>query len=293
MIDSGSLRVAVHVHADVGESPSWDARAAVLRFVDMSRGIVYRHDPADGSLSSCEVGQEVGAVVVREAGGIAAAVRDGIGFVDEATGALELIAPIELDLPGNRMNDAKCDPAGRLWAGTMSFDFTAGAGSLYRVLPDHSFTRVVENVTISNGLGWSPDGDRMYYTDTAAGSIDVFDFELATGELANRRRLLDFAPGDGMPDGMAVDAEGHIWVALFGGGCIRRYTPGGLLVDRIELPVSQPTSVAFGGDGLHDLYITTATYQLTAEQLAEQPLAGATFVCRPGVTGVPVQSFGG
>jgi sugar lactone lactonase YvrE len=293
MIDSDSLRVAVHVHAEVGESPSWDARAGVLRFVDMPPGIVYRYDPADGSLSSCEVGQEVGAVVVREAGGIAAAVRDGIGLVDEATGALELVAPIERDLPGNRMNDAKCDPAGRLWAGTMAFAFTAGAGSLYRVLPDHSFTRVVDDVTISNGLGWSPGGDRMYYTDTAAGIVDVFDFELATGEVANRRRFVQFEPGDGMPDGMAVDAEGHIWVALFGGGCVRRYTPGGLLVDRIELPVSQPTSVAFGGDDLDDLYITTATYQLTAEQLAEQPLAGATFVCRPGVAGVPVESFRG
>jgi len=292
MIDSGS-RVAVGVNADVGESPSWDARAAVLRFVDLTRGVVYRYDPADGSLSSCDVGQEIGAVVVREAGGLVAAVRDGIAILDEDTGALDLIVPIERDVPGNRMNDAKCDPAGRLWAGTMAFDFAAGAGALYRVLPDHSFTRVVDNVTISNGLGWSPDGDLMYYADTAAGIIDVFDFELATGEVANRRRLVDFAPGGGLPDGMAVDVEGHIWVALFGGGCVQRYSPDGLLVDRLELPVRQVTSVAFGGDDLDDLYITTAAYQLTAEQLAEQPLAGATFVCRPGVAGVPVQSFGG
>ena len=158
MIDSGTLRVAVDAGTEIGESPSWDARARVLRFVDALPGIVYRFDPADGSLTSCTVGQAVGAVVVREAGGIAVAVRDGIGLVDESTGALELIAPIELDVPGNRMNDAKCDPAGRLWAGTMALDLTPASGSLYRILPDHSFARVVGEITCSNGLGWSPEG---------------------------------------------------------------------------------------------------------------------------------------
>ena len=144
MIDGGTVRVAVQANTEIGESPSWDDRAGVLRFVDAHPGTVYRYDPADGSLTSCTVGQAVGAVVVREAGGIAVAVRDGIGLVDESTGALDLIAPIELDVPGNRMNDAKCDPAGRLWAGTMALDLTPGAGSLYRILPDHSFTRVVD-----------------------------------------------------------------------------------------------------------------------------------------------------
>jgi sugar lactone lactonase YvrE len=293
MTDSSAPRVAVHAHPEVGESPSWDAQAGVLRFVDVHPGVVYRYDPADGSLTSCAVGQEVGAVIVREAGGIVVAARDGIGAVDEATGRLELIAPIELDRPGSRLNDAKCDPAGRLWAGSMAFDFAPGAGSLYRVLPDHSVTRVVGEVTISNGLGWSPDGDRMYYIDTMAGGVDVFDFDLATGEVTDRRRLVSFEESDGIPDGLAVDAEGHVWVALFGGGCVRRYAPDGRLDDRLELPVSQPTCVAFGGDDLGDLYVTTAAYQLTAEQLAEQPLAGATFVCRPGVAGTPVHPFAG
>jgi sugar lactone lactonase YvrE len=293
MIDGSTLQVAVHAHAELGEGPSWDARAEVLRFVDAHPGTIYRYDPADGSLASCTVGQAVGAVVVREAGGVVAAARDGIGLIDESTGGLELIAPIERDVPGSRMNDAKCDPAGRLWAGTMALDLTSGAGSLYRILPDHSFTRVVGEITCSNGLGWSPEGDRMYYIDTFAGGVDVFDFELETGEVSNRRRLVSFAPDDGIPDGLAVDSEGHVWVVLFGGGCVRRYAPDGLLVDRLELPVSQPTSVAFGGYDLGDLYITTATYQLTVEQLAEQPHAGATFVCRPGVTGTPVHAFGG
>ena len=133
----------------------------------------------------------------------------------------------------------------------------------------------------------------MYYIDTMAGGVDVFDFDLAAGEVSNRRRLVSFEEGDGIPDGLAVDAEGHIWVVLFGGGCVRRYAPDGTPAGRLDLPVSQPTCVAFGGDDLGDLYITSGTYQLTAEQLAEQPLAGATFVCRPGVTGTPVHGFGG
>lgn len=285
--------MAVHTHAELGESPSWDAGAGVLRFVDAHPGTVYRYDPADESLTSCTVGQPVGAVVVRKAGGVVAAARDGIGLLDERTGGLDLIAPIELDVPGSRMNDAKCDPAGRLWAGTMALDLTAGAGSFYRILRDHSFTRVVEEITCSNGLGWSPEGDRLYYIDTFARGVDVFDFETATGDVSNRRRLVSFTLEDGLADGLAVDSEGHLWVVLFGGGCVRRYAPDGRLVDRLELPVSQPTSVAFGGDDLGDLYITTATYQLAAEQLAEQPSAGATFVCRPGVTGTPVHAFGG
>jgi sugar lactone lactonase YvrE len=291
MIDGSAVRVAVQANTEIGESPSWDDRAGVLRFVDAHPGTVYRYDPADGSLTSCTVGQAVGAVVVRESGGIVAAVRDGVGLVDESTGALDLIAPIELDAPGNRMNDGKCDPAGRLWAGTMALDLTPGAGSLYRILPDHSVTSVVTGVTCSNGLGWSPGGDRMYYIDTFAGGIDVFDFEVETGEALNRRRLASVTPTE-VPDGLAVDSEGHIWVAVFGDACIRRYTPDGQLADRLELPGRQPTSVAFGGDDLGDLYITTATIRFGAEQ-HDHPDAGATLVCRPGVTGTPVYAFGG
>ena len=180
--------MAVQANTEIGESPSWDDRAGVLRFVDAHPGTIYRYDPADGSLTSCTVGQAVGAVVVREAGGIAVAVRDGIGLVDESTGALDLIAPIELDAPRNRMNDAKCDPAGRLSAGTMAVDLTLHAGWLSRILPDRSVTRVVTEITCSNGLGLGSEGDRMYYIDTFAGGVDVFDFEVETGEVSNRRQ---------------------------------------------------------------------------------------------------------
>jgi sugar lactone lactonase YvrE len=291
MIDCSSVRVAVQAHTEIGESPSWDERAGLLRFVDAHAGTIHRFDPADGSLTSCSVGQAIGAVVVRESGGIVAAVRDGIGVVDESTGALDLIAPIELDEPRHRMNDAKCDPAGRLWAGTMALGLTPGAGSLYRILPDHSVTKVVGEVTCSNGLGWSPEGDRMYYVDTFAG-VDVFDFELETGEVSNRRRFADVTPQE-VPDGLAVDSEGHVWIAVFGDACVRRYSPDGRLDGRLELPGRQPTSVAFGGDDLGDLYITTATIEFGEKERPDPPDAGATLVCRPGVSGTPVHAFGG
>ena len=232
----------------------------MLRFVDCFAGIVYRFDPADGSLASLDVGQVIGTVLLRESGGLVAALKDGVAWLDEATGTLELFAAIERDDPGSRLNDSKCDPAGRLWTGTLRYDLAPGASSLYRVLPDGTVTRVAEGGSISNGIGWSPAGDRMYYIDTGAGTLDVFDYDLATGTASNRTTLRTFTPAGGLPDGLAVDADGDVWVAFFGGGRVERLSPAGELVERIELPVSQPTSVAFGGDGLVDLYITTATY---------------------------------
>lgn len=287
------VRVVADVHADVGEGPCWDAAKRVVRFVDISPGLVYRYDPSDGSVHSRALGQEVSAVIPRTQGGLVVAMRDGIAFLDERDGTLDLVAPIELENPGNRMNDAKCDPAGRLWAGTMAFDFAPGAAALYRIAPDLSFVKVLEGVTISNGLGWSPDGDVMYYVDSGKYSVDAFDYDGANGEIANRRELVRFAPEDGMPDGMAVDAEGHLWIAFFHAAAVRRYTPQGRLDRQIRLPVALVTSVTFGGDDLRDLYITSAAYELSAEQLAEQPHAGATFVCRPGVEGQPTVPFAG
>jgi sugar lactone lactonase YvrE len=204
-----------------------------------------------------------------------------------------VFAPIEADKPGNRMNDATCDPQGRLWAGTMAFDFQAGAASLYRIDAEHAVTRVLPDLTISNGMGWSPAGDVMYFIDSTTYGVDAFPFDAASGELGTRERLITFSVDEGMPDGLTVDAEGGIWVALFGGGEVRRYRPDGGSWGTIELPVTQVTSACFGGPTLQDLYITSAAVQLDAEALARQPLAGATFVCRPGVTGLPTNVFAG
>lgn len=285
--------VVHETRADVGEGPSWDAASDSLLFVDITPGIVYRHSPATGSTTAVRFGQEIGAAIPRAGGGVVLAARDGIGFGDETSGTIEWLAPIEADRPGNRMNDAKCDPSGRLWAGTMAFDFAEGAAALYRIDADGSYEQVLRNATISNGLGWSPDGATMYFIDSGPRRLDVFDFDAATGTALDRRTLIAFGEDDGMPDGMTVDGEGCLWVAFFGSGCVRRYSPTGRRLSTITVPASQVTSCCFGGADLRTLYITTARYAMDAAALDAEPLAGATFASEPDVTGLPTTAFAG
>jgi sugar lactone lactonase YvrE len=294
-MDLGGVSVAAVTRpmAELGEGPVWDARSDTLVFVDIAAGSIHRLDPARRTLSTVQVGQEVGAAIPRAAGGLVVAMRDGIGILDGQSGHVDVFAAIEADEPRNRMNDAACDPQGRLWAGTMAFDFAEGAASLYRVAADRSVTRVLSEVTISNGLGWSPAGDTMYYIDSATYGVDRFRFDVQTGDISDRERLITFPPEAGMPDGLTVDAEGGIWVALFGGGAVRRFHPDGTEWGTVELPVTQVTSACFGGPSLSDLYITSAATGLDPRARSEQPLAGATFVCRPGVVGLPAEPFAG
>jgi sugar lactone lactonase YvrE len=292
-----SARVSVEVFADlcadVGEAPHWDQRSMMLLFVDLTGGTIFRYDQSGTALNSFSVGQEVGAVVPRGDGGLVLAVRDGIAVASDTGDNFELTAPVERDTPGNRMNDAKCDPAGRLLAGTTAFDFAPQAAALYRVEPDWSFDRVVRDVTQSNGIAWSPDGSRMYFIDSATQSVDVFDYDTDTGSAGDRRRLVTIERAHGVPDGMTVDSKGNLWVACFGGGAVRCFSPAGEQLDEVFFPVSQVTSCAFGGPGLADLYVTSAAYRLSTEQLKREPRAGATFVCRPGAAGMPASSFAG
>jgi len=290
---SDDVEVAVDVRADVGEGPHWDAESVSLWFVDLTGGTVFRHDYRSGGLTAFPVGQEVGAVIPRRAGGLVLAVRDGIATTSETGEEFELKAPVELELTGNRMNDAKCDPVGRLFAGTTAFDFASGAGALYRVDADWSWEAAVPRVTTSNGTAWSPDGSRMYFIDSPRQGVDVFDYDVTVGAISNRTRLVSIDASEGVPDGMTVDADGNLWVACFGGSAVRCYSPAGERLGEVALPVRQVTSCAFGGPDLTELFVTSARYRLTPEQLAEQPLAGATFVCRPGAVGVPASSFAG
>lgn len=281
------------VGADIGEGPCWDSATGTLLFVDVTPGLIYRYTPRDGTTTSFHVGQEVGAAIPRATGGLVLALRDGVAVVEAEGDRPRIVAAIEADNPGNRMNDAKCDPRGRLWAGTMAFDFAPGAAGLYRIDPDHGFTQVLDGATIANGLGWSPDGTKMYFIDSGENAVDVFDYDVEHGLATGRRRLITVPKEVGMPDGMAVDAEGHLWVAMFGGSRVQRYSPHGDVEQAIALPVTQVTSVAFGGDDLGDLYITSAAYALDEDARRGEPLAGATFVCRPGVPGLPVTAFAG
>lgn len=263
-----------------GEGPVWDREQ--LLWVDLFRGDVLAMRPGDGVVERTHVGDIAACVVPRVNGGWAVATERGFTLLD---GTVEHLPEVWSDT-GVRMNDGGCDPQGRFFCGSMAADAAPGRGALYRLDPDRSVHLVLTDVSISNGLGWTPDGQRVYYVDTPTQRIDVFDFDGATGALTGRRPLVTIPQDSGMPDGLTVDAEGGVWVALWDGAAVHRYTPAGLLDAVIELPVSRPTSVAFGGENLTDLYITTS-----AVQVAEAG-AGALFRARPGVVGLPTLCFG-
>ena len=285
------MTVAFDIGAKLGEGALWDWRHGLLVAVDIPAGRVILGDPGDGSTRSIDVGQPVSAAMLRGEHDLLLAVRDGFATLDLDTGGVEPLVAVEADRPANRMNDAACDARGRCFAGTMATDDTPGAGALYRLDEDLSVHAVLEGVTISNGLGWSPSGDVMYHIDSKAGGIDAHDFDMDSGALSGRRRLVDTDPAWGLPDGLAMDAEGGIWVAFWGGAAVRRFSSEGELMARLELPAARPTRPAFGGAELDQLYVTSA--KLDPGQTVERDLGGAVFVLEPGVRGVRAHAFAG
>jgi sugar lactone lactonase YvrE len=276
--------------AMLGEGPVWDDRSRRLHWVDIRSGLVHRFSPADGSDLIIDVGQPVSAVGLGEGGGLILAIRDGFGLVHPGSDRVVDVIEVEKDRADHRMNDGRCDPAGRFWAGTMAdrWEDAPGAGSLYRVDGASGAlvaTKVLGGITVANGIDWTPDGRHMYYVDSPSQQVDVFDFDAETGTLRNRAVFAAVPAAEGMPDGLVVDADGGVWIALIGAGRIRRYSPSGRVDREIELPVTLVTSVAFGGPDLADLYITTARHRLTAAERERQAYAGSLFCCRPGPVG--------
>lgn len=286
------LEIVADVAADLGEGPIWDDVEGALLFVDSTIGRIYRFIRRTGELTSVDVGTQIGAAIPRGSGGLVASAVDGVLVVGD-DGSVSLIAPIERELTRHRMNDAKCDSRGRLWSGTFSLDYERGAGALYRVDRDLTATKMLDGVWIANGLGWSPDERTFYFTDSGARGIDAFDYDIEAGTISNRRRFLLFERTMGLADGMAVDAEGCLWVAFYLGGAIRRFAPDGRCIGVIELPVLRVTSCNFGGPDLDELYITTANQLIDDDGRPHEPHAGATYRCHPGVRGLPSYSFGG
>ena len=285
--------LVLDAHSQLGEGPVWDVQRERLIWVDITGRRVHRFDPLTGQDELRDVGEHVGAAVLRTAGGLVLAVRRGFALLDFETGQVETIAETEAEHPERRMNDGKCDSAGRFWAGSMTYSESGREASLYCLHTDRRVTRVLMGVGLSNGLGWSPDDRLLYYIDTLAAGVDVFDYEPSSGQIRDRRRLIDVPRLAGFPDGMTVDAEGCLWVALWGGAAVRRYGPDGSLQSEVRLPARQVTSCTFGGLELGDLFITTAARGLTEQQLNEQPGAGGVFRCRPGVRGLPAQEYRG
>ena len=269
-----------------GEGPVWSERWGVLRWVDMLAGDVLSLT-ADGAIDRRHVGGVAAAVRPRRRGGAVIGVERGFAL-EEAEGALTHLGELWTD-DHVRMNEGGCDPDGRFYCGSMAYDQRPGGGALYRLDPAGSVHVVLRNVTISNGLEWSPDGTRAYYNDTPTQRIDVFDYDGESG-LTGRRAFAEIPVEAGGPDGLTVDEEGGVWVALYGGGAVRRYTPDGVLDEVIEVPAKKVTACTFGGPNLDELFITTSREGL---EPGEDPLAGSVFRAKVGVAGMPVREFAG
>jgi sugar lactone lactonase YvrE len=288
-----NCELAFDVRAELGEGPLWDDRTERLLFVDIMRGHIHEFDPATGRDRIVNVGRPVGCLALTEKGDWIAAASDGFYRVDPRSGGVVRMVSIEAELRDNRMNDGYVDARGRFWAGTMGMGGAREKGTLYRLDPDGRVRRMLGPVSISNGLDWSPDNRTFYYTDLALSRIDQFDFDLATGTIKNRRPFVDFPLEIGYPDGLIVDADGFVWVALWEGGSLHRYAPDGRLDLIVPVPASQTTKCAFGGKDLSDLYVTSAWVGLDAAARAEQPHAGSLFRVRPGVRGKKINRYAG
>lgn len=269
-----------------GEGPVWSPGWGGLRWVDMLAGDVLSL-AADGTITRRHVGDVAAVVRPRKQGGAVIGVEKGFALED-TDGTLTYLPELWTD-NSVRMNEGGCDPDGRFYCGSMAYDKTHGAAALYRLDPDRSVHTVLEGVTISNGLEWSPDGTRAYYDDTATGQVAVFDYDRDSG-LTGRRPLVSIPADIGRPDGLTVDAEGGVWVALNKGGAVHRYTVDGVLDEVIELPTAMVTACAFGGQNLDELFITTSREGL---QPGDDPVAGSLFRAAVGVRGLPVREFAG
>lgn len=271
----------------LAEGPCWDARTSVLSWVDIMQGRVHTWDPETGARSSLDCGQPVGAAVPRDSGGFVLALRNGVA-ITSAKGEIDWINP-GLVGPGQRFNDAKCDARGRLWAGAMGNIDGQWQGELYRIDPDGAATVMLDDVGLSNGMGWSPDGDTYYFIDSSAGTVWAFDFDVQAGTITNRRAFLELDTSESVPDGMCVDVEGGLWIARYGGNRVERYDAHGQLTDQVAVGAKQATCPVLGGDDFRTLYITSGTQEMEDPGTED----GRLFSARVPVAGLAPHWFAG
>ena len=275
----------------LGEGPLWDMDRGTVYWLDISRQRLHAYRPATREVRSHRLPALPGAVVLCADHRLLVATSRGIGQYDPDTGLFDLVAGTEPGWPWRRFNDGKCDRAGRFWTGTMRLRGETGREGLYRFEAGRGLTCVDEGFTVCNGLGWSPDDRTLYLADTEARRIYAYDFDVASGSVANRRVFVDASDTGGKPDGLAVDTEGGVWVAISGGWQLRRYDPDGLPERTVRLPVPRPTSCTFGGPALDSLYVTSSRLGLSRRELADAPLSGCLLAFDVVFTGKPEPPF--
>jgi sugar lactone lactonase YvrE/DNA-binding IclR family transcriptional regulator len=277
--------------AQLGEAPAWHPEEKKLYWVDILHPAVYKFDPGTGINEICEPGKLVSAVMPRTGGGVMIASSEGIESLDFDSGETRLFVRPEVDLANNRLNDAKVGPSGAIWVGSMRLDASRPSGGLYRIFAHGDIDTMESNITVSNGLGWSPDTHTFYFVDTIPGVIYAYDRDPESGSLSHRRVFAKIPEDEGRPDGLTVDSDGGVWCAIWDGWCIRRYTPDGQLDRVVNMPVPRPTSVTFGGTDYSTMYVTSARTRLPATTLSEAPLSGGLFAFEPGEKGITPVMF--
>ncbi|NQU44916.1 SMP-30/gluconolactonase/LRE family protein [bacterium] len=278
--------------ASLAEGPVWDGKRHLLWWVNIPEGEVHAFDPGARTDKVIRLHEPIGVVVLRAGGGLVAGLKSGFAFVDSETGERTPILDPEPDRPDDRFNDGKCDPAGRFWAGTITGK--KGEASLYCLDPDLSVRKMAEAITISNGLDWSPDNRVFYYVDTPTQQVVAYDYDIGTGAISNKRVAVEIPKEEGSPDGMSIDREGMLWIAMWDGWQVARFDPKiGKKIESIKMPVARPSSCCFGGPDLNHLYITSARAGFKEADLEKQPLAGGIFRADLNVPGVAAVEFKG
>lgn len=286
------VELVIDSKSELGEGAIWNAKTGELLWINIVGEVLNFYNPKTENNKEMFTGQMIGTVVPTTTGDVLVALQYGIYRFDRNTGTKKLIVDPEEDLTNNRFNDGKCDPAGRFWAGTMSLKNEKNAGALYRLDADSSIHKMVDKVSISNGIAWSQDKTKMYYIDTPTQEVVCYDYDDKTGEIRNKKVAIEIPQKIGSPDGMTIDSEGNVWIALWGGSAVACWNPeSGELLQTIKVPAKNVTSCAFGDDDLGTLYITTARTDTSDEELKKYPFAGGVFKTRPGVFGVKAFSF--
>ena len=281
----------VECHNELGEGPVWHPLERKLYWLDILGKKIQRFNPRTGAYQSTPVERQITALGLRGANSFITAGEDGFAFWDSEQNLFQPIGHPEEGKPNARFNDGKVDRNGRFWAGTMTTHDESS--TLYRLDTDLTITPVIPNLTISNGIGWSPDNRVMYHADTLRHTIFAYDFDHESGTVSHKREFIRFSGHDGNPDGLTVDAYGNVWCALWGGWRVECYSPSGKHMETVEVPVQQPSSCVFGGTEFALLFITSAREGLSEQQLEEQPQAGNLFQCLPVVHGLPEPRFAG